>query len=64
MGTVELMPQASRVPASPPLDYDPEDAERIERLLEELCKIDDPAKKQAVDDKLDELIFGLSNAQD
>jgi hypothetical protein len=46
------------------LDYDPADAEQIEQLLEELRTTEDPVKKQAVYDKLDNFVFGLSNAQD
>ena len=39
------------------LDYDPEDAERIGRLLEEARQ--HPERKAAVYYQLDELIFGL-----
>ena len=57
------MPNARKT-AEPPLDYDPADAARIEQLLEELRAAEDPDEKKRVHAKLDELIFGLSNAQD
>ena len=45
------------------LDYDPADTEQIEQLLEELRTTKDPNKEQAMYDKLDNFVFGLSNAQ-
>ena len=54
----------TRKSAVPPLDYDPADAARIEELLAELRVAEDPDEKARVHAKLDELIFGLTNAQD
>jgi hypothetical protein len=56
------MPDARDASSDPVVDYDPADAERIERLLEEARR--DPTRKQAIYAQLDELIFGLSDAED